>query len=153
MSMSEHFNALKETVDPGIFKQWQEVEVEIESFTDLGIVVIINDEYIGLAYGNQVFEDYSVGQELKAYIKLIRPDGKIDVSFQPDKGTLVCTTSDKIIAHLEAAGGQSSFSDKSSPQAIEYEFQVSKRVFKQAIGKLYKEGRIKILAEGIVLTN
>ncbi len=151
MRMSNSFNALKETVAQGVFSQWQEVDVEIEDFTDLGIVVIINDEYIGLAYGNQVFEDYYLGQELKAYIKLIRDDGKIDISFQPDKGTLVCSTSDKIIAHLEAAGGKSSFSDKSSPKDIEFEFQVSKRVFKQAIGKLYKQGQIKIVPNGIEL--
>ena len=149
--MSEDFNTLKETVEPGVFTQWQEVDVEIEAFTDLGIVVIINDEYIGLAYGNQVFEDYYLGQELKAYIKLVREDGKIDVSFQPDKGTLVATTGEKIIAHLQELGGQSTFNDKSAPADIEREFQVSKRVFKQAIGKLYKEGSIRLAAGGIEL--
>ena len=149
--MSEDFTPLKETVEPGVFAQWQEVDVEIDAFTDLGVVVVINDEYIGLVYENQMYEDYYEGQELKAYIKLVREDGKIDVSFQPDKGTLVLSTTDKIIAHLEAAGGKSGFNDKRPPKHIEYEFQVSKRVFKQAIGKLYKLGRIKIVADGIEL--
>jgi len=38
-----------------------------------------------LVYGNQVYEEYQEGQELKAYIKFVRDDGKIDVSFQPKK--------------------------------------------------------------------
>jgi predicted RNA-binding protein (virulence factor B family) len=46
-------------------------------------------------------------------------------------------------------GGKSEFGDKSSPEDIKKEFQVSKKVFKQAIGGLYKQGKIKITNEGI----
>ena len=149
--MRNIYNRIKETVEPGIFSDWQEVEAEIDSFTDLGIKVVINDQYYGLVYGSQVYEDYHKGQKLKAYIKLVRDDGKIDVSFQPKKGEHVLTTSERIIEHLNAAGGKSPFNDKSSPEAIEREFQVSKKVFKQAIGKLYKEKKINIVDDGIEL--
>ena len=131
--------------------EWQEVEVEIVAFVDQGIRVAINDEYIGLVYENEVYDEYHEGQKLKAYIKLVREDGKIDVSFQPKKGELVFLTADKILAHLKNAGGKSSFNDKSSPEEIRNEFQVSKKVFKQAIGKLYKKGKIKLTDEGIEL--
>ena len=149
--MREHYKFLKETVEPGVFSEWQEVDVEIDAFSDLGIKVIINDEYIGLVYGNQVYEEYQEGQELKGYIKLVRADGKIDVSLQPKKGRHVSSTTGKIIEHLKAAGGKSGFNDKSSPEDIEDAFQVSKKVFKQAIGSLYKQGKIKIIDSGIEL--
>jgi hypothetical protein len=48
-------------------------------------------------------------------------------------------------------GGKSEFGDKSSPEDIKREFKVSKKVFKQAIGGLYKQGKIKITDEGIEL--
>ncbi|KAA3597977.1 MAG: type I-B CRISPR-associated protein Cas8b1/Cst1 [Calditrichaeota bacterium] len=149
--MENNFNYLKETVDEEIFTQWQEVDVEIYAFTDLGIKVAINDEYTGLVYGNQVYEDYRLGQKLKAYIKLIRDDGKIDVSMQPKQEMNVLLTTEKILDHLMENGGKSEFNDKSSPENIKKEFQVSKIVFKQAIGKLYKHHKIKITNQGIEL--
>jgi len=43
-------------------------------------------------------------------------------------------------------------SDKSSPQQIEREFGISKKVFKKAIGGLYKARVIIISNDGIRLT-
>jgi|TARA_B110000503_G_scaffold140223_1_gene230522 predicted RNA-binding protein (virulence factor B family) len=149
--MRDNYKFLKEMVEPGVFAEWQEIDVKVDAFTDLGIKVVINNEYIGLVYGNQVYEEYQEGQELKAYIKLVREDGKIDVSFHPKKNRHVFSTTGKIIEHLKAAGGKSGFNDKSSPEDIEHAFQVSKKVFKQAIGSLYKQGKIKIIDKGIEL--
>ena len=149
--MKNNYEHLKETVGPGVFTQWQEVDVEIYAFTDLGVKVVINDEYTGLVYGNQIYDDYQEGQKLKAYIKFVREDGKIDVSLQPKQGRHIFSTTDKILEHLKAVGGKSGFNDESSPEDIKNEFQVSKKVFKQAIGSLYKQGKIKITDKGIEL--
>lgn len=149
--MKNDYAHLKETVEPGVFTQWQEVDVEIYAFTDLGIKVAINDEYTGLVYGNQVYGDYQKGQRIKAYIKLIREDGKIDVSLQPKKGSHALSTTDSILAHLTAAGGKIGLNDKSSPEVIKKELQVSKKVFKRAIGILYRQKKIKITDKGIEL--
>ena len=147
--MNKKYSRYKDEVESGVFTEWQEVDVEVLSFSELGITVVINEEYLGLVYGTQVYDDYYEGDQLKAFIRQIREDGKIDVSFQPKKDIHVFDTAVKIMTHLEASGGQSRFFDKSSPEDIEYEFQVSKKVFKQAIGKLYKQGKIKIMANGI----
>ncbi len=149
--MKNNYELLKEIVEPGVFTQWQEVDVEIYAFTDLGVKVAINDEYSGLVYGSEMYSDYHEGQKLKAYIKFIREDGKIDVSLQPKKGSHVFSTTDKILEHLKAVGGKSGLNDKSSPEDIKNEFHVSKKVFKQAVGRLYKQHTIKITATGIEL--
>jgi len=149
--MKNNYENLKKTVEPGVFIQNQEVDVEIYAFTDLGMKVAINDEYAGLVYGNQIYDDYQKGQKLKAYIKYVREDGKIDVSLQPNQGTHVHSTADRILEHLKTAGGKSGLNDKSSPEDIKNEFQISKKVFKQAIGKLYKQRKIKITDKGIEL--
>lgn len=149
--MKNNYGHLKETVGPGVFTEWQEVDVEIYAFTNLGVKVAINNEYTGLIYENQVYDEYQKGQKLKGYIKFVREDGKIDVSLQPKQGSHVLSTTDKIMEHLKAAGGKCGFNDKSSPEDIKNEFQVSKKVFKQAIGRLYKQNKIKITDKGIEL--
>ena len=149
--MKNNYEHLIEHVDPDEFSRWERVDLEVYAFTDLGIQVAINDEYTGLVYGNQVYEQYQEGQKLKGYITGVREDGRIDVSLQPDKGRHVPSTFDKILDHLKAVGGKSEFGDKSSPDDIKKEFKVSKKVFKQAIGGLYKQGKIKITGDGIEL--
>ena len=148
--MKNNDEFLIEHVDPDEFARWEEVDLEIYAFTDLGFKVAINDKYTGLVYNNQVYEKYEEGQKLKGYIMGVREDGRIDVSLQPDKGRHVHSTTDKILNYLKAVGGKSGFGDKSPPD-IKKEFQVSKKVFKQAIGGLYKQGKIKITDEGIEL--
>lgn len=104
--MKKKYGSLKETVGPGVFTQWQEVDVEIYALTDLGAKVVINDEYTGLVYGNQIYDDFHKGQKLKAYIKLVREDGKIDVSFQPEQGRHIFSTTDKIMERLKCSRWQ-----------------------------------------------
>jgi len=149
--MENNYDYLIEHVDPDEFARWEEVDLEIYAFTDLGFKVAINDQYTGLVYNNQVYEKYEEGQKIKGYITGVREDGRIDVSLQPDKGRHVHSTFDKILKHLKDSGGKSKFGDKSSPEDIKREFQISKKVFKQAIGGLYKQGKIIITKEGIEL--
>jgi len=149
--VDSEYDYLIETVDYNTFTRWEEVDLEVYAFTDLGMKVAINDRYTGLVYKNQMYDSYEEGQKIKGYITGIREDGRIDVSLQPDKGRHVHSTFDKILEHLNKVGGKSKFGDKSPPEDIKREFQVSKKVFKQAIGGLYKQGKIRITKEGIEL--
>ena len=149
--MDSEYDYLIETVDYNTFTRWEEVDLVVYAFTDLGMKVAINDRYTGLVYKNQMYDSYEEGQKIKGYITGIREDGRIDVSLQPDKGRHVHSTFDKILEHLNKVGGKSKFGDKSPPEDIKREFQISKKVFKQAIGGLYKQGKIIITKEGIEL--
>jgi len=149
--VDSEYDYLIETVDYNTFTRWEEVDLVVYAFTDLGMKVAINDRYTGLVYKNQMYDSYEEGQNIKGYITWIREDGRIDVSLQPDKGRHVHSTFDKILKHLKDSGGKSKFGDKSPPEDIKKEFQVSKKVFKQAIGGLYKQGKIRITKEGIEL--
>ena len=151
--MDSEYDYLIETVDYNTFTRWEEVDLVVYAFTDLGMKVAINDRYTGLVYNNQMYDSYEEGQNIKGYISGIRADGRIDVSLQPDKGRHVHSTFEKILKHLQDSGGKSKFGDKSPPEDIKREFQVSKKVFKQAIGGLYKQGKIIITKEGIELVD
>ena len=142
--MKKDYSQLKLEVEAGVFKQWQEVDVVVYDFTDMGVKVAINNKYSGLVYENEVFTKLHSGQKLKAYIKCVREDGKIDVSFQPQEGEHVSQAVDKIFQALKKSGGKLLYSDKSSSEDIKEKFEISKKVFKKAIGALYRQHKIKL---------
>ncbi len=133
------------------FEVGQKVSLIIAGTSDLGIKAIINNSHWGMLYQNELYQPVKKGQKLDGYIKQIREDQKIDLSLQqPGYGKVVSLT-DSIIAKLKANDGELMLSDKSPPEAIYAAFGVSKKVFKQAIGALYKQQLITMDKSGIKL--
>lgn len=131
------------------FTPGDEVNIEIGRFTDIGIRVYIEEDFEGMLYRNEVFRKIREGQRLKAYVKKVREDGLIDVSLQPvGFRNAVETHKEKIMSKLEEEGGFVALTDKSSPDTIKYQLQMSKKAFKQALGALYKERKIIIEDNG-----
>jgi predicted RNA-binding protein (virulence factor B family) len=58
---------------------------------------------------------------------------------------------DKILRLLQEHKGFLPYHDKSDPEAIYEFFQMSKKAFKMALGKLYKERKIQLETTGIRL--
>ena len=137
-----------ESVD---FEAGQKVSLIIADKTELGFKAIVNNTHWGLLYQNELFQLLKRGQKLDGYIKQIRDDGKIDlILYQPGYGKVVSLT-DNILNKLKQNNGTLMLSDKSPPEAIYAAFGVSKKVFKQAIGALYKKELITIDKNGIKL--
>jgi uncharacterized protein len=120
-------------------------------FSDLGINVLIDSKHFGLVYDNDVFVSLNHGDVLDGYIRRIREDGKIDVTLRKFGYDKVEDSTDVIITKLQEHGGELPLSDKSSPEEIETLLNMSKKTFKKAIGGLYKEKRISIEPNKIVL--
>ncbi|KAF3984125.1 MAG: GntR family transcriptional regulator [Methylococcales symbiont of Hymedesmia sp. n. MRB-2018] len=136
------------------FKEGQKVDVIIADETDLGRKAIINNEYWGVLYKNEIFQHLRKGQKTTAYIKKIREDNKLDLVLQMARfGDKVDSVTEKILAKLEAQSGVILINDKSHPDDIYKAFAVSKKVFKQSIGGLYKKRIISIDKTGISLLN
>lgn len=129
----------------------EEVSLIISGKTDLGFKAVVNDNFWGVLYHNEVFQPLREGQKLTGYIKKIREDKKIDLSLNKAGYTHVKPVTEQIIQRLEDNNGFLELSDKSSPEAINAAFGVSKKVFKHAIGSLYKERRITLTKTTISL--
>ncbi|MFI3155615.1 MAG: S1-like domain-containing RNA-binding protein [Methylococcaceae bacterium] len=135
------------------FEVGQKVSLIIADKSDLGVKAIINNSHWGMLYENELFQPVRKGQKLDGYIKQIREDHKIDLSLhQPGYGKVISLT-DNILAKLKANNGALMLSDKSPPEAIYGAFGVSKKVFKQAIGALYKQQLITLDKNGIKLVD
>lgn len=127
----------------------EEVSLIIESESELGYNAIINHLHRGILYHDELPGPLKKGQQLKAYIKKVREDHKIDLSlYRPGYGQ-VDGVSQNILDKLTAAGGFLPLTDKSDAALIFDHFAISKKVFKKALGALYKQRRILLEEKGI----
>jgi predicted RNA-binding protein (virulence factor B family) len=134
-------------------KQGEKVSLVIAEKTELGFKAVINHEYWGLLYGNELYRRIRKGQVMDGYIKRIREDGKVDLSVnQPgfSKGKMD-SVSTAILDALAENEGFLALTDKSPPPEIYAAFGVSKKVFKQAVGALYKQRLISLEDTGMRL--
>ena len=127
----------------GDYKPGEEVEIIIAEETNLGYKVVVDSAYWGLIYKNEVFQSIEIGDRLDAYIKEIRPDGKIDITLRSPERNEVEDVAIVILRRLNEGNGSIAFGDKSEAEDIYRGFGVSKKVFKRALGMLFKEGKIK----------
>ncbi len=129
----------------------EKVSLIIERETDLGFSVLINGSFKGLLYENEIFEPIEKNMEILGYIKKIREDGKYDVSLQPQGFLNVIESNCALILKKLETTGELYLSDKSNPDDIIQQLQISKKAFKKAIGVLYKEKKIVIEENRILL--
>ena len=134
------------TIEP-----FEEVELIVSNKTELGWNVIVNELHQGLVYDDDVFQKLQTGDRLKGYVKKTRPDGKIDITLQRPGYRSIEPNAKEVLTHLELKGGFLKLTDKSSPEDIQEQLQMSKKSFKRAIGTLYKQRLITITDEGIYL--
>lgn len=132
-------------------KPMDEVNILVTHISEVGANVIINGIHKGLIYIEDIFEDIRPGDEIKAYIKNIRPDNKIDVVLQIPGYKSIEPNANYIREELEIADGFLPLHDKSNPEEIRNRLGMSKKSFKKAIGTLYKDKQIIILENGIKL--
>lgn len=135
------------------YKSGDTVSIMIWQKTDLGFKVIVDNRFGGLLYDNEVFRNIKTGDKMEAYIKTVRPDGKIDVTLQKQGRAAVSDFSEVLLNHLRNQGGCSPLGDKSPAEEIYALFGVSKKVFKKAIGDLYKRRLIEVTDAGIKLVS
>lgn len=126
-----------------------QVDLMIYQRTDLGWKAIVNQQYSGVLYENEVFQPLSIGQTLKGYIKQVRPDDKLDLVLQKPGFEKVDDFTLILYERLKAAGGFLPVTDKSPSEQIYNLFGVSKKTFKKAVGDLYKRRLIVLEEAGI----
>jgi predicted RNA-binding protein (virulence factor B family) len=124
-----------------------ELEVMVWHQTDLGYKVIVENQFSGMLYRNEVFQRLEPGMKLQAYVKQVREDGKLDMSLHKGGAKKIDSFVDTLYDYIKEQGGYTSLNDKSDAEDIYATFGVSKKVFKKAVGDLYKK-RLIVLEDG-----
>src|SRR5690554_2051870 len=132
-------------------KQGDEVNLFIAEVTDLGRKVIVNNQYNGLIFKDRLVRPLRNGEKTKGFVEFVRQDGKIDISLVPIGLEKFDVFSERVLDYLKTNNGTMTITDQSSPDLIRAELGMSKKSFKKAIGNLYKNKKVKLLANSIEL--
>jgi predicted RNA-binding protein (virulence factor B family) len=133
------------------YQEKQPVNLLIIGRTPLGYNAIVNNDRLGLLYHNTVGVPLTIGQRMKGYVRVVREDGKLDLTLDQAGYSRVMPLKLRILSALKDHNGQLALDDDSSPEVIREQFQCSKKAFKQALGALYKSRRIAFIRPGIRL--
>lgn len=137
----------------GGFSEGDPVSLLIGDRTDLGVRVVVNNRYWGLVHNNEIFGNVRKGERRDGWIKTLRSDRRLNLALSPPGHGKVDSVAQGILDKIRSNGGFMAVTDKSPPEAIYKLFGVSKKVFKQAIGSLYKNRLITIEDAGLRLTS
>ncbi|WP_323745850.1 CvfB family protein [Alloalcanivorax profundimaris] len=132
------------------FAQGEAVPLVVVQRTELGYKVAVADRYWGLLAvdGDRALKP---GQRLTGYVARLRADRRLSLSLDPPGAAKREGVAERVLQRLRREDGFLPLGDKSPPDDIRAAFGCSKNAFKQAIGKLYKDGEIVIEPAGIRL--
>ena len=133
------------------FEEGDEVQIQVWDVTLLGVSVIINGRYKGLIFHNDIFIHLSMGEKRTAYIKTVREDNQLDVILQKPGYDAVEPNAKLILELLKKTDGFLELTDRSEPTLIYRKLEMSKKLFKKAIGTLYRRKLISLDDDGIRL--
>lgn len=134
-------------------QEGQAVQIQIFDKTDLGFKAVVQGQYQGLLYSNEVFQRLEYGEKLNAFVRKIRDDGKVDINLMSTGHKAALGIEEVILQVLKDNNGFFSVNDKTAPEVIYRVFKASKKKFKIALGGLYKARKILITEEGIKLVD
>jgi len=139
--------------ETSVLKPKEEVELLVLARTPLGYKVIVNNSFEGMIYHNEIFEDIEVGDTKNGFVKMIREDGKLDISLRPIGEKRVDEASKKVMEVLQKNGGKMNFTYKSEAEDIKETFGLSKKSYKAALTTLIEGGRIQLGESEILIKN
>lgn len=119
--------------------------------TPLGYTAVVENAHLGLLYHDNLTTPLDVGRTVQGYVRTVRPGGQMDLSLDASGYQRVEGLTGQIVEALQRNGGTLDLDDDSSPEAIRKAFGISKKAFKQALGKLYRQRRIAFRKPGIQL--
>ncbi len=137
--------------DVSAVKVGQQVEVMVYGFNEVGIRVIVDDRYAGMMYRDDTFVNLREGDRHTGWVKAVDPDGRLDVTLRKGLRSKADEALGAVLRALDEEGGFLPLNDKSPPEQIRQRLQISKKMFKFAVGGLFRERRIEFVGRGIRL--
>lgn len=132
-------------------RRGQEVDIIVTQKLESGFRVVIGNRYWGMIYDNQIFGEVGIGDRMKAYVRRITEDNRVDLSLQQEGYDEVRKAADKLLEMMRAKGGSLPVHDDSTPQEVVEAVGMSKKVFKRTAGYLMKRGEIEMDGKGITI--
>lgn len=129
------------------------LEAIVLAKTPLGYKVVADNQYEGMLFNNEIFEQLRIGDRKKVYVKNVRKDFKLDLTLQPiGKQAKIGEAEGTILQLLKEADGTLPFTYKSDADEIKKVFAMSKKNFKRTLTELIEAKKIVLLDDAIKLS-
>lgn len=116
-----------------------------------GVYVGVDNLYSGRIPPEECRADLKIGDQVEVRVSGVKEDGKLDLSFREKAYLQMDADAAAILEEIEKRGGALPFNDKASPEQIKETFHMSKNAFKRGVGRLLKEGKIRLEDDGITI--
>ena len=137
--------------DTPAYRDGQPVNLLIATRTPQGYQAIVDNAHLGVLSNSQLAAPLKIGARMKGFVRAVRPTGRIELGLDAAGYQRVEPLTQLIVTALKMSGGRLALDDDSPPAIVRQQFGVSKKAFKQALGKLYKTRRIAFTKPGIEL--
>lgn len=135
--------------DVGEFVQGEWVEGEAwRKEPGLGVFVIVERAFVGLLPESEP-HDLGYGAAARLRVAQVLADGKIELSLRGEAHEEIAADARKILEALSRPGAPR-VSERASPEVLRARFGLSKKAFKRAVGRLLREGAVRVDADGDV---
>lgn len=118
------------------------VEGHIYRTSKVGSWVMTTNNIKGFIHESERRVEPRLGEKVTGRIIDVHRDGSVNVSLLPRIEEALDEDAEKIFAFMMKRSGSMPYWDKSSPEDIQLQFQMSKGAFKRALGRLMKEDRV-----------
>lgn len=144
--LSKHIGNSLPSYTPGT-----QVTAIVTGRNDVGYRSVVEHKHWGIIYFDEVADSLYKGQEVKAFVVRTREDGRLDLSLRPVGYVKTGGDAEHILSLLQKHSGRLDIGDKSPAEAVYRLTGLSKKSFKVAIGRLYKERKLRLYPEHIEL--
>jgi len=118
---------------------------------EMGAFIAVSNLYHGMIPKREMFKIFQMGERIEAWVDSARDDGKLNLTFRKKAYATMDEDANMLLEELKKNGGFLPFNDSSEPDEIRDRFGMSKRAFKRAVGRLFKQHMIELKDEGIRL--
>ena len=136
---------------PAAFTPEQSVHLVVAQETPLGYRCVVDHTHWGMLYRTELGGPLRIGDEYQGVVRLVREDGKVDLRLDQAGYRRIAPLADQILDAIKQNNGRLELHDKTDPETIREMFACSKKAFKQAVGSLFKAGKIELKDNGIEL--
>ena len=109
-----------------------------------GAFVAVDNLYSALIPAREFYGKVELGRDVSARVTKILEDGRLNLSIREKAYLQIDKDVESILELLDSYEGSLPFSDKAAPEVIRHETGMSKNEFKRAVGRLLKEGLVRI---------
>ncbi len=123
-------------------RRGDQVDILVAQRIERGFRVVINNRNWGVLYDNQIFSPVHIGDRLTAYVSQVTDEHRIDLMLRQEGYDEVPASAERLEEIIRQAGGTLYLTDRSTPEEIKEQAQMSKKLFKRVVGYLLSHSRI-----------